>query len=1011
MKKILAPFFTVLLIAAAHAQSFTPNINLAVPPQGYPNWANVINGNWTKIDTAVGALQNGFQGTWNTTVTYSKGQSVTYNGGYYFSAVNSNQGNIPSAVGSTYWTQVTVNVAVTGSNNLFYGTPNGAPGPASLRALLNADLPQNLDVPSVRGAAINGEITVDGTTYSNLNAAWAAAVTQATSSGQNQTIRLGPGQYNVTATMAEPTNGACVSLIGSAKPTITANSTQAATVINVPSNLSGDLFDLLNTSGTQAQSCNFANLMIMGNKNIAYAFNLQWFRGLYISGVTINDTTAPAAIQLGEAAATGHQSNYKLVDVAVSYSTTSFTPATRPNYGVWALPTAIDSEIDNLLVRNALQAAFYNQGGGTTAYLIHGFGFPYTCTTAPCNNTESNPAAADASYASNFVVIDIGTGGNQYFNTYVDSPAEAGFNIQANGVQVNGGHIQWPDTTSFPKANLAWVQNTVTSNIIMANIDCTNMSPTAGDGVTGAPAGTSGWITYFLADGNAPNYSFVFGLAGCGNYYQSRQSARSTAYDVGGTNSSNLQQVTPKVYVTPLSTAASEGGVEVENFAGGQGDAFYSGFSSAQSNFAVRATGSIHTTGGLETGVQAVTTATTLTSDVRQVLADASAAAFTITLPSCFTPDIDGLPRTGLELIIDKTDTSANGLTLQTQSSQLIYNLGAGAGTFTISTASSYTLFCGTDDNWYVNSGYSAASAGGITTLTGDATSSGSPSATVTVTGINGTNLAGLGAGLLKQNGSGIPAVAVAGTDYVVPGSTPTFAGLTLTGNMSGVGATFTNNVQAGSILTTDGQAQMLAGGTIQDYYYLTMGNPTAVSSPQIDFLSAGSVNVNATIQASGGTTSTPNDGTLTYTAAQHTFVGNVAIPSLTMGGVTQTNAPHMVWGPGYCASVDLSTTSNDLGCGTWQPTNNLALTRLDIHSGVTLTSCTTLPVFGLYDSRVAGFIATVTFANGQFSYYSTQSNAILAGDKLTWGVMTAAVGCTGLSNGGEWPTIEYVMQ
>jgi len=1090
MKKLLTVIVLTICAVAAHGQGFTPHINLAVPPQGYPNWANIVNGNWNKIDAAVGALQNGFQGTWNNTAIYSKGQSVNYNGGYYYSQVNSNQGNIPSASGSIYWTQVTVSTSVTGAQNLFYGTPSGASGSASLRALLNADLPQSLDVPSVRGATINGEITVDGNTYTNINAAWTAAVTAATNSGLNQTIRLGPGQYNVTATMVEPTNGSCVSIIGSAEPTIAAGTTQAATVLNVPASLSGDLFDLFNSTGAQAQSCNFVNLMIMGNKNINYAFNLQWFRGLFIEGVTINDSTAPTAIQLGEAASTGHQSNYKIVDVTVSYNAASFTPATRPAYGVWALPTAIDSEIDNLLVRNALQAAFYNQGGGTTTFLIHGFGFPYTCATAPCNNTESNPNAADASYASNFVVIDNGTGGNMYFNTYIDSPAQAGFDIEANGVQVNGGHIQWPDVTSFPMANLAWVQNTVTANIIIANIDCTNMSPNAGVGVPGAPANSSGWITYFLTNGDAPNYSFVFGLAGCGNYYQSRQSTRSTAFDIGGTNSSNTQAVTPKVYATPLSTSASEGGIEVENFAGGASDTFYSGFSSSYSNFAVRATGSIHTAGGLETGVQSVTTSTTLTSDVRQVNANASSGALTLTLPSCFTPDVDGLPRTGLELIISKTDTSANAVTLQTVSSQLIYNLGTGAATFTISAPSSYTLFCGTDNDWHISSGYAASSASGITTLTGDATSSGSPSATVTVVGINGTNLAGLGAGLLKQNASGVPAIAVAGTDYLTPGSsiaasqlpaftgdvttsagstattvvainntnlaglgagllkqnasgvpavavsgvdyiapgtTVSLAGLTVTSgtNLSSLSVTGTGNatfasanlnltngdIRANAYISNDGTVQLLNNGVIQDYSFLQMGSPYSTNSPEIDFITAGSSNVNSRIQASGGTSTTGYNGTLTYTAATHTFVGTVQIPSLTMGGVTYTQAPHMTWSA-YCPSVNIADTSNNLGCTIWQPTVPVEITALDLSIQVTLSGCTTTPMFGIYDATAASWVTTFPLTNGVFDYYNTTIDLpaiVLAGHKIAWGMYGAAVGCTG--TGGFFPTIEYVME
>ena len=170
---------------------------------------------------------------------------------------------------------------------------------------------------------INGEFTVDGATYATLNAAWNAAVSQANASGNNQTVRLGAGTFAVTATMAEPTNGACVSLIGSAAPTVTADSTNASTVINVSSGLSGDLFSLQNTAGSQAQSCTFRNFLVMANKNANHAFSFQWFRGLYVDDVTVNDTTQDA-FYLGESSGT-HQANFEMGNVTISYSCLLYT--------------------------------------------------------------------------------------------------------------------------------------------------------------------------------------------------------------------------------------------------------------------------------------------------------------------------------------------------------------------------------------------------------------------------------------------------------------------------------------------------------------------------------------------------------------------------------------------------------------------------------------------------------------------------------------------------------------
>jgi len=365
----------------------------------------------------------------------------------------------------------------------------------------------------------------------------------------------------------------------------------------------------------------------------------------------------------------------------------------------------IDSDFDYVYVRNAKQAAVYNAGGGNVFNLIHGFGYPYTCATAPCNNNETNPGASDASYATNYEVVDAGSGGNMYFNTYMDSPAIAAFDLKSNGVQINGGHIQWPDNTSFPNATFAEVENTVTSNLVISNVDCLNMSNTAG--IPGSPAGASGvWISYMGVAGTAPAYSSVSNLAGCGNYVQQRIAARQTAFDVAGNNSANTNfgagnpGVTPKVFVTPLSTSGAEGGVEVENFTNGQSDAFYSGLSGQPSNFAVMADGTIRST-GLQTGIAAVTAATTLTKANHVILANASSGAFTLTLPSCFTAMPDGLTPTGMEFTIVKTDTSGNAVTLTTTSGQSINVRGTSYTSLALPAPSGVTLACGSDNNWY----------------------------------------------------------------------------------------------------------------------------------------------------------------------------------------------------------------------------------------------------------------------------------------------------------------------
>ena len=59
---------------------------------------------------------------------------------------------------------------------------------------------------------------------------------------------------------------------------------------------------------------------------------------------------------------------------------------------------------------------------------------------------------------------------------------------------------------------------------------------------------------------------------------------------------------------------------------------------------------------------------------------------------------------------------------------------------------------------------------GGLTALTQDVTASGTGSQPATVVGINGTLLSGLATGLLKNTtATGVPVIATAGTDYVIP--------------------------------------------------------------------------------------------------------------------------------------------------------------------------------------------------------------------------------------------------
>ena len=119
-------------------------------------------------------------------------------------------------------------------------------------------------------------------------------------------------------------------------------------------------------------------------------------------------------------------------------------------------------------------------------------------------------------------------------------------------------------------------------------------------------------------------------------------------------------------------------------------------------------------------------------------------------------------------------------------------------------------------------------------TLTGDVTGTGTGSFTSTVTKINGTSLAGLATGILKNTtSSGVPTIAVAGTDYQAPltagtgvaistnivsigqtittSSSPSFAGINYNGSTSGTANVIAPAVAGSTIITLPGATGTLA--------------------------------------------------------------------------------------------------------------------------------------------------------------------------------------------------------
>jgi hypothetical protein len=542
---------------------------------------------------------------------------------------------------------------------------------------------------ALTGAQVNGTITVDGTTYATLNAAWTAAAAAATGSGRNQTIWLGPGSFAVTATMNEPVNGTCVSVIGSAGTTSGADIASTGTVLHVTTALGGDVFYLGNAMLTEG--CTFKDLNILAGTNATHGFEFQWARGLLVDTVNVNDTTAEGLLLGEETTTSGHQMNSLLRNVTVSYSSGAFAPSARAAYGIHLQKTAIDSVMHTILVRNALTAAVWNEGTGNIGYGVHGFGYPYTCATAPCSNTATSGTAANASYASSYVIYDTGGAGSVWTDVYADSPAVSAFYIGANGIEVHGGHVQWPEYTSFPSANFASVASTVTNGLEFADVNCLGMSSSVN------------WINYASASGVPPNFASVHHLTGCGNYYQALEPATTTGFSGGGaSNNAPGNGAVAAVWAAPKAGAATYSAYSAQEYTGYQGDLFDGHIAGAMPFFNITYQGTIKSVGGLALSTVINTAATlALTTANKNVLANAASGAQTLTLPSCYTAMPDKASPTGLELTVVKTDTSSNAVTLGTVSAETINYQGAAASTLVLSSAGKRSLVCGPDNNWY----------------------------------------------------------------------------------------------------------------------------------------------------------------------------------------------------------------------------------------------------------------------------------------------------------------------
>ena len=323
-------------------------------------------------------------------------------------------------------------------------------------------------------------------------------------------------------------------------------------------------------------------------------------------------------------------------------------------------------------------------------------------------------------------------------------------------------------------------------------------------------------------------------------------------------------------------------------------------------------------------------------------------------------------------------------------------------------------------------------------THTGDAEGS----TALTVKGINGTPLSGLGTGILKNTtGTGVPSIAIAGTDYLSP--TGSAAGLsnfpTLNQNTTGNAATATKLATPKNIngIPFDGSADItisasvdvnqLTGttlnSTITGSSLTTVGtlNNLTVTNPI-----AGSVNGNAAtatkLAAPKNINGIPFDGTADITISASADAGTLTGTTLkstvtnssltsvgTLTNLTVTNpiagsvngnaatatklaAPKNINGVPFDGSNDITiSATSDAGTLTGT-TLNSTVTSSSLTSVGTLANLTvTNPIAGSVTGNAANVTGTVAVANGGTG--ATTLTGIVKGNGTS--AMTAAVAGT----------------
>ena len=567
---------------------------------------------------------------------------------------------------------------------------------------------------------------------------------------------------------------------------------------------------------------------------------------------------------------------------SLNYTTTTSYAAGGTISGTSLTLTAADASNPGLISTGAQTIA----GAKTFNSNIIGnlTGNASTATTAGNITATSNSTLTSLSALNTVGTITAGTWSGSVIGSNVGGAGTMSGLMKANGSGVVSAAVSGTDFQA-PYTNLTNIGSLSNSAGYLKNIGTGTFTYVGGISDTD--------LSTITTAGKVSNTATTATSSNTANAIVARDaSGNFTAGTITGTLSGTASNVSGTVAIanggTGLTSVGTSGQVLSSN-----------GTSIAWTNPAATGITSIN---GITSGTQTLTVGTTGTAPAFS----SASSTHTLNIPMASTVSVTAglLSKSDYDVFNAKqaTITAGAGVTISTN----IVSVGQTVTTTATPTFAGETLtgtLTGTSANFSGN--ITAANLSGINTgnqtisLTGDVTGSGTGTFTATVGKINGTSLSTLSTGILKNTTStGVPSIAIAGTDYQLPISlttTGSSAAATLTGNtlnipiytlaglggigLSGLSATAPLSYNSGTGAFSIPLATSSANG------YLTSTDWSTFNNKQTALTAGSGISISAgTISATGLTTSNLSS-TAGITNAQ--LAGSIAASKLVGTDIT----------------------------------------------------------------------------------------------------------------------------